>query len=143
MSEGKISDNDFHDSIMKLIHLNYHFVSFQIETLKRLAEKNLFQINEDVITILEEFKRPNQALPNLLNVAANFIKWIWDEVNNDKMRESWSFLVLNVIGYGRNKRLISNNFKDFASNSFHWIDAVRKDKFLQMIDDWYDSQMIV
>jgi Tfp pilus assembly protein PilF/predicted nucleic acid-binding protein len=112
LKDGRISDEIYYESIIKLILGRYSYISISGNVLLYSVRKAAFNFSsEELSGLLEALENRNTSVESAANVAANFIKYVWLEPI--KLREKSIFLdiVLRALTKEREARIVIETFE--------------------------------
>ena len=116
-----ITEKQYHNAIVDLVALNYHFINIPIDTLKFAVVDAGFFPSDRTIILFDSLRHKDNNVEFLINLAVQFLGWLWIETLPLEKKEQWTDIILNRITFNRNARLIIGQLHYHQNEMFSYL----------------------
>jgi tetratricopeptide (TPR) repeat protein len=136
LAQNIITDTQYRESCIKLLHANYHFVSISAELIIETIRSTAYTQNSKVLAILSSLKGPDATEDTVIDIGGKVLKDIWLSAAPLEQRIFLNDLILQNICTGRNKQVVINKLLKVLDKLLIVAQA-HHDPVLKHVQNWY------
>jgi len=138
-----IAEDEYHNFLIDLLCLNYHFISIHAKTLISTVKSEDFIRTKRSFVPFDSLRHKDNDEQLLINLAISFLKWLWLESISDKYKEQWTDIILNVVTANRNKHRLINQVINRKREIFSPLVSHIEKKFDFALGTWIAAQRVI
>jgi len=143
LNTKKITEYNYQNSVIKLIELNYYFISITEKTLIHAVESNLFVVNTTSLAPFTVFRYEENDVLTLIDISIKFLRWLWYDNINLSTKITWSEILLEVLIFNRDKQKIINTINVRKNEIFSPLTRHIEVNFIKFLNEWKTIHLIV